>query len=368
VGKQTKLERGLSLFLKYGTLITPLGIGMDEHFEALSKNETGISLQEEKGFEEVDLYLSTIKDLSGNRYNNLLEMACDEILRVHTLDLLKDKSTGIILSTTKADLDDLPNDTFQSSRDIIKEKFQNPNDVIIISNACISGVLAVNLAADYLEFGKFENVLVIGIDVLNEFVVNGFQSLRALSPAPCAPFDTDRKGVTLGEACAALLVTKNKGEGFAVEYYGGSSSNDANHISGPSRTGEGLVRSVNRTLERSAIDKNDIDFISAHGTATLYNDEMEALGFNRLELQNVPVNSFKGNFGHTLGAAGLVEIAASMLSIEKNTLFASVGFKELGTTKAINILKENKTQDVNVVLKTASGFGGGNASLLIRKV
>lgn len=341
---------------------------MDEHFEALSKNVSGISLQEEKGFEEVDLYLSTINNITENRYNNLLEKACDELLKVYSTDLLEAKSTGYILSTTKANLDDLPNDTFQSSRQIIQDKFQNPNEVIIISNACISGVLAINLAVDYIELGKFENLVVIGIDVLNEFVVNGFQSLRALSPEPCAPFDAERKGVSLGEACAALLVTKYRGEGFAVEYLGGSSSNDANHISGPSRTGEGLVRSVNRTLERSNIDKKEIDFISAHGTATLYNDEMEALGFNRLELQNVPINSFKGHFGHTLGAAGLVEIATSMLSIEKNALFASIGFNELGTTQAINILAENKMQDVNVVLKTASGFGGGNASLLMRKV
>jgi 3-oxoacyl-[acyl-carrier-protein] synthase-1 len=368
VGEQTKLERSLSIYLKYGTLITPLGTGMEEHYSALSQNKTGISLQREKGFEEVDLFLSTIPELKENKYDTLLNKACEKLSTVYSKVLLNSPTTGIILSTTKANLDDISNDSFGSSRQIIKEHFQNPNETVIISNACISGVLAINLAADYLEIGKFENVVVIGIDVLNEFVVNGFQSLRALSPEPCTPFDEARKGVTLGEACAILLVTKEKGKDFAVEYLGGSSSNDANHISGPSRTGEGLVRSVNRTLERSKVNKADIDFISAHGTATLYNDEMEALGFNRLELQNVPVNSFKGNFGHTLGAAGVVEVATSMLSMEKNVLFASVGFNILGTTQSINVLKENKPSEVNVVLKTASGFGGGNASLIMKKV
>lgn len=341
---------------------------MTQHFDAISAKQTGISLQAEKGFEDMDLYLSIIQNLVENRYDDLLKMACDEILKTYPSHLLKSSSTGIVLSTTKGNLSDLPNDTFLSSRNIVKDKFKNPNQPIILSNACISGVLAVNVAADYIKLGKYEDVVVIGIDIINEFIINGFQSLRALSPTYCQPFDIERKGVTLGEACAVLVVSKNTNFAYSVEYLGGSSSNDANHISGPSRTGEGLVRSVNLTLERSGINKKEIDFVSAHGTGTMFNDEMEAQGFNRLDLQSVPLNSFKGYFGHTLGAAGLVEISMGILTIEKDMLFASAGYEKLGTTKPIQVQVKNKIQPVNVVLKTASGFGGGNASLLMRKV
>lgn len=180
------------------------------------------------------------------------------------------------------------------------------------------------------------------------------------------PFDADRKGISLGEACGVVLLSNKKGEGFSVEYCAGASSNDANHISGPSRTGEGLVRAVERTLERSGITRDAIDFISAHGTGTVYNDEMESIAFNRLGLQEKPLNSLKAYFGHTLGAAGIVEVIISMLSMEHDMLFKSLEFSEQGSNK-INIIRENESKRVNVVLKTASGFGGGNAALIVKK-
>lgn len=358
----------MKFYLKYGALISPLGKDVESHFNALLHHESGIQLQNEEGFDGAALYLAKINWLTENRYNTLLSKICDDLLVNLSSAKLQSPKTAIILSTTKANMDDVDADSFASSRQIISEKFQNPNETIILSNACISGVLAINLGVDYIRMGTFDEVVVIGIDVLNDFVVNGFQSLRALSDEPCEPFDENRKGVSLGEACGAILVSNKSGTDFSVEYLGGASSNDANHISGPSRTGEGLVRVVNKTLDRSNIKKEEINYISAHGTATLFNDEMEAIGFNRLGLENVPINSFKGNFGHTLGAAGIVEVLMCMLSMEKNTLFKTVGFDKLGTTVPLNVLAENKELVVHVVLKTASGFGGGNAALLMRKV
>lgn len=111
----------------------------------------------------------------------------------------------------------------------------------------------------------------------------------------------------------------------------------------------------------------DIDFISAHGTATLFNDEMEAIAMNRLNMQHIPLNSFKGFFGHTLGAAGIIETAMCIQSMRKNVLLKSVGYDECGTSVPLHIIQESKPCNINTVLKTASGFGGCNASLIIQK-
>lgn len=355
------------VFLSYGTLVTPIGVGIEANFQSLKNGISGIQLHEHSGYKQENWFLSTIDNLSGNRFNTLLETALNDLKQSYSNELLSHPKTCFILSSTKGNIDDLPEDVFASARHIIRNQTDNPNELIVISNACISGVIAINTAADYLRFSDFDTVIVIGIDVVSDFVLFGFQSLFALSNEPARPFDKNRKGISLGEACGIVVVSKEKINASAVEYLSGASSNDANHISGPSRTGEGLFRVVNKTIERAAIQRSAIDFISAHGTGTLYNDEMESIAFTRSELQHVPTNSLKGFFGHTLGAAGVIEVIVCMLSLEHQVLFESKGFEETGTTQEINIIQQTQPASVQTVLKTASGFGGGNAALLIRK-
>lgn len=356
------------LYLTYGTLISPLGIGIDAHFNAFSEGESGVKQQINSGFNNENWFLGKIESLSENRYDDLLSLALLELKKGKSAELLAAPTTLFIVSTTKANLKVLPNDTFASTREIIKEQTSNPNELVIISNACISGVLAINSAAEYLEYSKYEDVIIIGIDALFDFVVYGFQSLFALSDELCKPFDKDRKGISIGEACGIVHLSISKPTEFAVNYLGGACSNDANHISGPSRTGEGLVRAISKSIERAAISTNSIDFISAHGTGTLYNDEMESIAFERTRLNNVPLNSMKGYFGHTLGAAGIIEVIMSMVSMEKNYLFSSLGFEEQGTSQKLNIIEENKPLEITTILKTASGFGGGNTALILQKM
>lgn len=357
-------------YVTYGGIITPLGSTIEEHAEQLLKGISGVTIVENSGFNQENWPLGKILFTSPkNRYTYLLELLCNRLIETHGSTLFSSAKTLIIISSTKADLDVLPNDTFASTREIIQTKLAPTHAPIIISNACISGVLAVNTATDYLSTDKHDTIVVIGIDALSDFVVYGFQSLFALSDSPSKPFDKHRKGICIGEAAGAVIVSKDKlpTSTFNVLYCGGSSSNDANHISGPSRTGEGLFRSVNKTIERSKIDPITIDYISAHGTGTLYNDEMESIAFDRLGMTKIPLNSYKGYFGHTLGAAGIIEIIASMISMEKNMLFKSIGFEETGTSCPLNVITETKSHQVNTVLKTASGFGGGNASLILTK-
>jgi 3-oxoacyl-[acyl-carrier-protein] synthase-1 len=187
-----------------------------------------------------------------------------------------------------------------------------------------------------------------------------------MSDAPCQPYSANRTGVNLGEATAAVLVTSEK-EHAKVEIVGDGSINDANHISGPSRTGEGLFRSIQSAMNEANITSSTIDYISAHGTATPFNDEMEAIAFNRLGLQQVPVNSLKGYYGHTLGASGLLETVIGIESMLQNKLFVSLGFDDMGVSEPINVIQNNEEKTVQYFLKTASGFGGCNTAVVFKK-
>lgn len=344
------------------SLVTPLGNTLEQHIDGFNKGVSGIKLFENAGFQDTTIPLAKREEITSNRYDTLLRDA---------LEKAKEKfpasgKTAVIISSTKGNMDLLPGDTFAGTQAIIHEFFPR-TDLFIISNACVSGVIAINTAADYLLAKKYDHVLVIGIDAVSKFVSYGFQSLFALSNETCKPFDKSRNGTVLGEGCGIVLVTSEKPADFAVLYKGGSSSNDANHISGPSRTGEGLVRSIEKTLKRSGLTAKNIDFISAHGTATVFNDEMESIAFGRTNLDQVPLNSMKGYFGHTLGAAGVLETIMSIVSMEKNVLFPNLGFKESGTSIPLNIIQRIESKELNTVLKTASGFGGGNASLILQK-
>jgi 3-oxoacyl-[acyl-carrier-protein] synthase-1 len=201
-------------------------------------------------------------------------------------------------------------------------------------------------------------------------VVSGFQSLQAFSPERCRPFDADRKGINLGE-CAAAVVLTSRPEELNIEprlrISGGGLSNDANHISGPSRTGEELAFAINQAMEEAALTSADIGFISAHGTATLYNDEMEAKAFTLAGMQQIPLNSLKGYFGHTLGAAGVLETALSAQSLLQDELITSAGFQTLGVTHPVNVIRSLESRSLECCLKTASGFGGCNAAIILQK-
>ncbi len=352
------------VYIQTLSIVTPLGNTVEQHFDAFRKGFSGIKLVENAGFQDTTIPLAQREEITGNRYDTLLREALEKAQAKFSVQTQR---TAVIVSSTKGNIDLLPGDTFAGTSSIIWE-FYPEAEVFIISNACISGVIAINTAADYLLAGKYDQVLVIGIDAVSEFVSYGFQSLFALSNEACKPFDKSRNGTTLGEGCGIVLVSNQKPDGFAVLYKGGSSSNDANHISGPSRTGEGLVRSIEKTLKRSGIAASTIDFVSAHGTATVFNDEMESIAFGRTNLDQVPLNSMKGYFGHTLGAAGILETIMSIVSMEKSILFPNLGFSETGTSVPLNIIQRIESKELNTVLKTASGFGGGNASLILQKL
>ena len=284
--------------------------------------------------------------------------------------------TGLIIATTKGNVDVLsPKSEFynDSKRSYlpelgkqIQEFFGFKNEAVVLSNACVSGILAIAVAQRFVSDGMYDEIIVVGGDLVSEFILSGFTSFQAISDQPCQPFSKNRTGITIGEAVASALVTSYKREN-AIQILGAGSCNDANHISGPSRTGEGLFLSVQSALKEAEINYNDIDYISAHGTATNYNDEMEAVAFGRLNMLQTPINSLKGYYGHTLGASGLLETIIGIESLKNNTLIASKGFDELGVSENINVIKKTASKKLNTFLKTASGFGGCNTAVIFGK-
>jgi len=189
-----------------------------------------------------------------------------------------------------------------------------------------------------------------------------------MSTTFCKPFDAERTGINLGEAAAAVLVS-GKPEEFNIKsniaFLGGGISNDANHISGPSKTGEELAEAVRLALNEAQLKPEEIDFVSAHGTATRYNDEMESKAFHIARLDNTPVHSLKGNFGHTLGAAGVVETLLAAQSLQERTLLPTFGFDKIGVPHPLKIHKKKEQAELRYAVKTASGFGGCNAALVL---
>lgn len=376
-----------AVYCTVNNIVSPLGFDSATNSNQVAQKNIGITLRSDTNLLATPFYASIIN-------NNTLTEAFQEIddpslytkLEKMMILSLKDtidnasfsitKKTALIISTTKGNIDVLhsKNNTFSPNRaylpvlaNTIKSFFKFQNEPIIVSNACVSGILAVAVAKRLIQSNNYDNAFIISGDLVSEFTLSGFNAFQAISDAPCQPFSKNRKGITIGEAAASIAITAEKTTD-AIQIIGDGSCNDANHISGPSRNGEGLYRSIQSAIKEANITAENIDYISAHGTATIYNDEMEAIAFNRADLHTIPVNSLKGYYGHTLGASGLLEAIIGIHSMKNNTLYTSLGIDELGVSKPINIIKETKQKNIQTFLKTASGFGGCNTAVLFKKI
>jgi 3-oxoacyl-[acyl-carrier-protein] synthase-1 len=367
-------------------IISPLGSTTAENFVQLKKNQSGIKLHRDTDFASEPFYASLFdKDEffweSANRnsytkFEQLLIASVSNALENSGVDI-RDKKTALIISSTKGNISLLETDrnnpglkeriALYTSAGLVANYFHHPNKPVVLSNACISGLLGLLTGLRLIQSGQYENVVVAGCDVISKFVLSGFQSFQAISSLPCRPFDAERNGITLGEGAATAILSSNKKYTSHIKLSGGSVSNDANHISGPSRTGEELFQAIKKAMHDAGLSATDIDFISAHGTATVYNDEMEAKAISLAGMESVPVNSLKGNYGHTLGAAGLIESVISIHSLKENIVLPTKGFNRPGVSKPLNICSILQPVTARNCLKTASGFGGCNAALVFSK-
>ncbi len=210
--------------------------------------------------------------------------------------------------------------------------------------------------------------MVVGVDALSSFIMAGFNSLKSLDPEGCRPFDRDRRGLTPGEAGAAMVLARADRVATprgVIQGWGGS--NDANHLTGPSRDGAGLARAIMRALKKAGARPEEIGYINAHGTGTIYNDAMESLAIATVFGKAAPpVSSSKGILGHTMGAAGVVESIICLLALESGVLPGTPRLRTRDEAAPSSLLEGPLSgQAVQRALKINTGFGGTNAALVI---
>ena len=374
-----RIALNYQMYFHHYNIVTPLGLDLATTAHLVLREQSGIARYPIYG-QLTNVCLSKIGDgaleskyqqlvgLEGfSRLEKMLLLAVAPILRYIKIT----PRTALILSSTKGNISALakgnPTPLLSTTAQKIATAIGITTTPIVLSNACVSGAMALSVADSLLKTDSYDSAVVLAGDEISEFVLSGFQSFQAMSAKPCKPYDATRDGITLGEATAAVYVSK-EAQGAKAQLLGSSSINDANHISGPSRTGEGLYLSVQNALDEAKLQPQQIDLINAHGTGTLYNDEMESIAFMRANLLSAPLNSYKGYFGHTLGTSGLLETLLTIELARYKTLLKSLNFDTLGVSHPIKVLRTTEYKAVHYFLKTASGFGGSNTALVIKQL
>ena len=361
-------------------MITPYGLGTDACWDNIFDGKTAISRLnrfDTSAFQSN--YAATIEGLKYHQKDSLV---------MQMLDSLFAKSgpipadADLIVATTKGETDLLEEKilqgqkhTFENSQAAFLEKVALLADVntagTIISAACSSSAVAIARAAAMIRSGRSDCVLVVACDSVTEFVYAGFSSLMALEKISAMPFDKNRSGLSLGEAAAFVLlmseqrVREEKLEPLG-EVLGWGLSDDANHMTGPSRQSEGLILAIGKALSSAQVCESDVGFISAHGTGTVYNDSMEIRAFNAVFRDRKPVYSIKGGIGHTMGAAGLVEIIIAMKALREGKVPPTVNLREADPEAREWVSTEYRLiQKNSMALMTNAGFGGINSAIAL---
>lgn len=395
-------------------MITPLGEGVGKNFSAILRGESGVTGTTDPritqsaltaGIIPEEVYVN-VRERLGARAKSLTRteiLTCGclksliQSLPQELQTALGNGRTGIVVATAKGNISALegrcgsgpfiPSDDdkvlFSSMTRCISEfSGVRESDIRIISNACISGISAIVAARRMLLVGDYDMVIVVGADTQNRFITSGFASFKSLSQELCRPYDESRCGLNLGEAAGAIALTSMPvrwscgldGESGYVTIDGGAVSDDANHISGPSRTGDGLFFSMRNAMKEAGVNAAGIDLLQMHGTATAYNDEMESKAACLAGVQDVPVQSLKPYFGHTMGASGVIETIIAAAEIQEGIIAGTKGYEKSGVRLNVsasnrlitrNLVMSNPAGKINHCLKTASGFGGTNAAVLL---
>lgn len=364
---------------------SPLGNGALSNYKAAKSGKSGIRLVDDPDFYPAPTLCSKFEPSWEKKINlpkseglTALEKLCchsiaETLKQTPNLDLAR---TQLFFSTTKGNIgllkggNEIPNAVYLDQMGkSISDYFGLTRPCIVVSNACISGVSALLTAKRWIELEEIDHAIVCGTDLAGKFIVSGFHSFMAISDRPSKPYDITRDGISLGEACATMMLSKDKAENNILKRHiriaGGASSNDANHISGPSRTGQGLALAISKAMKSANIGVDEVSLISAHGTATPYNDEMESLAFDKLGLGHIPLNSIKGFFGHTLGAAGILESIMGLHQVCDKQALPTRGLDEKGVSKNLNVSGEPMALSSDkYLLKSISGFGGTNAAII----
>ncbi len=249
---------------------------------------------------------------------------------------------------------------------------RGPKETVVM--ACASGAASIALAADLIHDGIVPVALAGGVDALTRICFMGFNALKLLDPAPCRPFDRDRRGMSIGEAAAFLVLEdaehcRARGGSVHAELLGAGMSTDAHHVTSPHPEGDGMSRAMSLALEDAGIDAGAVDYVNAHGTGTLQNDRTEALALARVfGAGRVPVSSTKSLVGHTMAAAGSVEAVASVLALQHGLIPPTANLVTIDPEIPFDCVPITaRPAPLEIALSNSFGFGGQNVSLIFRR-
>jgi 3-oxoacyl-(acyl-carrier-protein) synthase len=367
---------------------TAVGRGTNKLLTALRENKSGLCASEKFNSPRFQSNVVGAVLENGNETDDpawqIAAEALDEARgsAKEILEKISAERIGFVLSTTKANvaaLERISENRFCSetarrhlradflAADLAK-KFGARGSVQCVSVACVSGLVAIQQGARMIQRGEADAVFVVGVDCLSNFVMAGFTALKALDPTGCLPFDKNRCGLSPGEAGAAIVLVHEKfASSSSVKILGWGGSNDANHLTGPSRDGSGLSQAIRNALKMANLSPREIDYVNAHGTGTIYNDAMESLALKNIFGETCPpFSGAKGMLGHTLGAAGVIETILCVLAMQEKILPGTPRLNSAAENVPAEIVREpRRVAKLNRVLKLNTGFGGVNGALIL---
>ena len=372
---RAKMKQNVMVSVLADNVISPLGETSEENYQAVKEGKSAIHAYAPM---TAGIPNGFVASLLSSDFEELAFRSAQKAIDASGINVSSTR-TVFILSSTKGSIEKLgQTDDDKLYLGNIAQRIATRLGIqlspIVVCNACISGLAAMILASRLLVSKKYDYAVVCGADCPGRFIISGFQSLNAMSAFSCQPFDIERQGLNLGEAAATVVLgreitTKSVNNGCRRQVWQighGYIKNDAYHISAPSKTAEGLYEALQETM--NGIDKRNIAFINAHGTATLFNDQMEAIAIHRAELQDIPVNALKGYVGHTLGAAGIMETILCMKAVDDHTVLGTRGYEEVGVSGRIQLSSKHHSTIKTSFIKQLSGFGGCNATLYAQYV
>lgn len=247
----------------------------------------------------------------------------------------------------------------------------------VIGTACAAGNYAMGHAASLLRAGRVDLMLAGGSDPISRIAYTGFNSMLAIAPQRCQPFDRNRKGLVPGEGCAMLVLERyesaqRRRSPMYAELAGFGISNDAFHMTAPDPEGEGAVRAMTKALASAGVSPSQVDYISAHGTGTSANDKVETVAVKRVfgdAAPSTPISSIKSMLGHTMSAASALEAVACLLAMENSVLPPTINYDERDPECDLDYVpNEARQRKVRIAMSNAYGFGGHCASIVLRRV
>ena len=385
-------------------IVSAIGLNQSEVLSSLQNHQTGIAPMKYLKSEHTELPVGEVK-LSDEEMKSMLSLASDKLFTrtslmgiialkeaLHNASIVPSETSriGFVSGTTVGGMDQterhylelFENDKFDSAIEnhdcgacttTIADYFGGFSFVTSISTACSSAANAFILGSELIESGELDIVVVGGSEALTKYHFNGFNTLMILDTEQCRPFDASRRGLNLGEGAAYLVLeskasaARRKAKAIGI-LSGYGNACDAFHQTASSADGEGAFRAMNQALEMAELNKEEIQYINAHGTGTPNNDASESAAMIRLFGEHLPpVSSTKSFTGHTTSASGSIEAVICLLAMQHQFLPINLNWKQPMPDGILPNMNDVPGGELQHVLCNSFGFGGNDSSLLLSK-